>query len=93
MSSSNKVDRFEIRVNPEEKATVERAAMLSGLTVSAYMRSSVLQKARTDINQLENLVLSDRDRDQFLNALETATPSTGKLKQAFANFRQKYPQS
>jgi uncharacterized protein (DUF1778 family) len=93
MSSSNKVDRFEIRVNTEEKATVERAAMLSGLTVSAYMRSSVLQKARTDINQLENLVLSDRDRDQFLNALETATPSIGKLKQAFANFRQKYPQS
>jgi uncharacterized protein (DUF1778 family) len=93
MSSSNKVDRFEIRVNPEEKATVERAAMLSGLTVSAYMRSSVLQKARTDINQLEHLVLSDRDRDQFLNAVEAATPSTGKLKQAFANFRQKYPQS
>ncbi len=91
MSSSNKVDRFEIRVNTEEKATVERAAMLSGLTVSAYVRSSVLQKARTDINQLENILLSDRD--QFLNALETATPSTGKLKQAFANFRQKYPQS
>jgi uncharacterized protein (DUF1778 family) len=90
MSSTNKTDRFEIRVNAEEKVTVERAAMLSGLTVSAYMRSCVIQQARTDINQLEILVLSNRDRDLFLRAIEDATPSEGNLKTSFTRFRTKY---
>jgi uncharacterized protein (DUF1778 family) len=92
MSTSNKNERFEVRVNVEEKATVERAAMLSGLTLSAYMRSCIIQKARADIHSLETLELSNRDRDLFLNALEDARPSTGKLKEAFTRFRQKYPQ-
>lgn len=90
MSTTNKTDRFEIRVNAEEKETVERAATLAGLTVSAYMRSCIIQTARLDIDRLETIVLSNRDRDLFLSALEDAIPNTGKLQQAFSRFRQKY---
>lgn len=90
MATTNKTDRFEIRVNAEEKETVERAAMLSGLTVSAYMRSCIIQRANQDIHQLETIALSNRDRDLFLQALEDATPSTGNLKTAFLRFRKKY---
>ena len=93
MSATNKTDRFEIRVNAQEKETVERAATLAGLTVSAYMRSCIIQAARLDIDRLETIVLSNRDRDLFLSALEDATPSTGKLQQAFSRFRQKYQRS
>jgi uncharacterized protein (DUF1778 family) len=93
MTGTNKTDRFEIRVNAEEKATVERAAILAGLTVSAYMRSCLIQSARADIERLETIVLSNRDRDLFLSAIEDATPSTGKLQQAFTRFRQKYERS
>jgi uncharacterized protein (DUF1778 family) len=93
MTGTNKTDRFEMRVNAEEKETVERAATLAGLTVSAYMRSCVIQSARSDIERLETIVLSNRDRDLFLSALEDATPSSGKLQQAFSRFRQKYERS
>jgi uncharacterized protein (DUF1778 family) len=91
MSTMNKTDRFEVRVNAEEKETVERAAMLSGLTVSAYMRSCIIQRANQDIHKLETIALSNRDRDRFLSALENSNPtSTGNLKQAFSRFRKKY---
>lgn len=90
MTTTNKTDRFEVRVNAEEKETVERAAMLSGLTVSAYMRSCIIQRANQDIHQLETIALSNRDRELFLQALDDSTPSTGTLKTAFMRFRQKY---
>jgi uncharacterized protein (DUF1778 family) len=57
------------------------------------LESLPIQKARSDIDRLEVIVLSNRERDLFLSALENATPSTGELQQAFSRFRQKYYRS
>jgi uncharacterized protein (DUF1778 family) len=89
-NTTHKTTRFEVRVSAEEKKTVEYAATLEGTTVSAYMRSRVLQAARQEIGSQENMILSNQDRDIFLNALENPPALQGKLKSAFSEFRDKY---
>jgi uncharacterized protein (DUF1778 family) len=90
MSTTAKSNRFEVRVSPEEKETVEYAATLEGLTVSAYMRARILKAAKEDIYSQEKLLLSNSDRDIFLKALENPPQHEGKLKAAFAKFQKKY---
>lgn len=90
---TNKTTRFEVRVSAEEKQTVEYAATLEGTTVSAYMRSRILSAAKQDILSQEKLLLSNQDRDLFLNALENPPEPSGKLKAAFSEFREKYQAS
>jgi uncharacterized protein (DUF1778 family) len=91
--TTNKTTRFEIRVSAEEKQTVEYAATLEGTSVSAYMRSRILSAAKEDIHSQEKLLLSNQDRDLFLNALENPPELRGKLKAAFSDFGVKYQAS
>lgn len=88
--TTNKSTRFEVRVSAEEKKTVEYAATLEGTTVSAYMRSRILQAAKQDIGLQEKIILSNQDRDIFLNALENPPELQGKLNTAFSEFKTKY---
>jgi uncharacterized protein (DUF1778 family) len=92
-SNSNRINRFEVRVSADEKRTVEYAATLEGTTVSAYMRSRILKAAQEDISSQEKLLLSNRDRDLFLNALENQTEPSERLKTAFLDFKRKYQPS
>jgi uncharacterized protein (DUF1778 family) len=89
-NTTHKTTRFEVRVSAEEKETVEYAASLEGTTVSAYMRSRVLQAAKEDISLREKMILSNHDRDIFLKALEDPSEPCDRLKAAFSEFRNKY---
>jgi uncharacterized protein (DUF1778 family) len=85
-----KDNRIDLRVTREQKAVLEKAASLSGVSLSAYTLLHLLPQAQQDIENREKLVLSDRDRDLFLSAITNPPELQGKLKSAIAEYRNKY---
>jgi uncharacterized protein (DUF1778 family) len=89
-TSSAKDNRIDLRVTQEQKALLEQAASLQGVSLSAYTISRLLPLAQQDIAAQEKLVLSDRDRDLLMDSLENPPELQGKLKSAIAEHRINY---
>lgn len=85
-----KDSRIDLRVTGEQKALLEQAASIKGVSLSAYTLLHLLPLAQQDIKNQEKLTLSNRDRDLFLSALENPPMLKGKLKSAIANYKEKY---
>ena len=62
--------RVELRLRPEDKATLTRAASIKRLDLTGYIIGKVLPQAETDIAEAERLVLSERDSLRVLALLE-----------------------
>lgn len=82
--------RIDLRVTPEQKELLERAAALQGVSLSAYTLFHLLPIAKQELDAHERLVLSDEDRDLFLSVLENPPPLKGSLKSAIQHYQQKY---
>ena len=85
-----KDSRIDLRVTGEQKALLEQAASIKGVSLSAYTLLHLLPLARQDIENQEKLTLSNRDRDLFLSALNNPPKLKGKLKSAIAEYKEKY---
>lgn len=85
-----KDSRIDLRLTEEQKALIERAAAVKGVSVSAYTLLRLLPLAQQDIENQERLTLSNRDRNTFLSALANPPRLKGKLKAAIANYQDKY---
>jgi uncharacterized protein (DUF1778 family) len=90
MSTPTKVSRIDLRVNLDQKELLERAAMVKGLSLSAYLLSCSLEAAQADIAATEHLVLSDVDRDLFLQLTSEPPSPEPALIDAMAEFQAKY---
>ncbi|MGL6342246.1 MAG: DUF1778 domain-containing protein [Waterburya sp.] len=88
--TASKDSRIDLRLTREQKALLEKAASLRGVSLSAYTLLHLLPQAQQDINNQERLSLTNRDRDLFLSALENPAKLKGKLKTAIAEYLQKY---
>ena len=62
--------RLDIRIDPQAKTIIERAASITGQTLTDFAASNLVQSAMETIERHERLVLSDRDRDCFLAVLD-----------------------
>lgn len=87
---SAKNSRIDLRVTPEQKELLEKAASLRGISLSAYTLFHLLPVAQQEVEAHEKLILSDRDRDLFLSALENPPELRGNLKTAIKKYRDKY---
>ncbi len=58
--SQAKDSRIDLRVTKEQKALLEKAAFLKGISLSAYTLSHLLLIAKQEIEEQEKLILSDR---------------------------------
>jgi uncharacterized protein (DUF1778 family) len=67
---------------PEAKAAVERAAVLTNLTVTDFAVNAVVTTANEVLQQTRTL--TDRDRDLFLALLDEETEPNEALRDAFA---------
>jgi uncharacterized protein (DUF1778 family) len=74
--------RVELRLRPEDKATLTRAASLKGLGLTGYILGNVLPKAEADIAEAERLTLSERDSLRVLALLENPPPAPDRLVRA-----------
>lgn len=77
-----KQDRIEIRTSKSERRQFEEAASLSGMNLSEFLRRTALEKSFEVIRKNNSIILSNEDRNAFLNALENPPGPNKKLKQA-----------
>jgi uncharacterized protein (DUF1778 family) len=87
---NHKQKRIDLRVTEEQKDLLERAANLKGMSLSAYLLSNSLTKAQSDLEQHHKLILSDIDRDLFLELISNPPVPTESLLKAKKEFEEKY---
>ena len=77
--------RLGFRVDAETKRLVERAAALERRTLTEFCLTALAQATRETINRHETLVLSERDRAAFFEALVHPPQPNARLRRAFAS--------
>jgi uncharacterized protein (DUF1778 family) len=82
-------ERVDFRATPDIKALIERAAAIQGMAVSDYIRSVLVPASQQVIAQHETRVLSDRDRDLFLQLLDNPPAPNAALQAAAEAFKAK----
>jgi len=80
--------RMEFRSSPEEKDLLIRAAQLLGVNVSVSLRNAAIEAANKAIQENENMKLSNRDPDLFLQTLDHPPFPNTRLKKAMHEFEQ-----
>jgi uncharacterized protein (DUF1778 family) len=74
--------RVELRLRPEDKATLTRAAAIKRTDLTGYILGAALPKAEADIAEAERLRLSERDSLRVLALLENPPPAPDRLVRA-----------
>lgn len=74
--------RMNLRVSPEQKATLMRAAALRNTDLTNFVLQPALKEAKTIIEEAERVVLSERDSLIVLNLLENPPAPNAKLRAA-----------
>ena len=86
----SKDQRCNFRLTKRQKELAEKAASITGQDLSSFFTSTMVERATAIVNEYENLVLSDRDRDIFLASLENPPEPNDVLKRAMAKYRTNY---
>lgn len=82
-----KRDRLEVRINHEQKATLQRAAALEGRSLSDYLVNVALQAAKTTIHEHTVITLSARDSVRFVEHLLNPPEPSPALARAAQRYR------
>ena len=67
---SDTSSRIELRIPPDQKAVIARAAALEHLDLTGFILRRVLPEARAVVERAEHLSLSERDSLRVLDLLE-----------------------
>lgn len=76
--------RMNLRVGPEQKAMLVRAAALKNTGLTDFVLQNALREARTVIEEAERTVLSERNSLLVLSLLENPPAPNAKLRAAIA---------
>ncbi len=74
--------RMNLRVSPEAKAKLVRAATLRNTDLTNFVMQSALREAEAVIDAAEVIKLSKRDYDRVLRLLENPPAANAKLRAA-----------
>jgi uncharacterized protein (DUF1778 family) len=74
--------RIDFRIKPEDKATLNRAADLMGIGLTAFIRQQALVAAQEVIDQRSRLILSERDALKLLDILDNPPEPSPLLREA-----------
>jgi uncharacterized protein (DUF1778 family) len=77
-------DRMNLRLRPEQKAKLVRAAALRHTDLTDFVLQPALREAQAVIEESERIVLSERDSLMVLNMLEKPPAPNARLKAAIA---------
>ncbi|MBF0621293.1 MAG: DUF1778 domain-containing protein [Magnetococcales bacterium] len=81
--------RIDLRLKPEAKQIISEAADAMGVSISNFVTSCVLEKARRVIQERDVIRLSSRDHDAFMEAINNPAPPNEKLIKAVKNYRER----
>jgi len=76
--------RMNLRVRPEQKATLMRAAALQHRDLTDFVLQPALREAKAVIEESERIILSKRDSLLVLNLIENPPPPNARLSAAIA---------
>lgn len=82
-----RAERLEARVTTEQKLLIERAAALQGRTVTDFVLTSVQDAARHAIAEHQQLQLSVRDSEAFVEALLKPKSVNKRLRDTVRRYR------
>ena len=85
----NKQARFNFRLPAEIKDRIEKAAIISGVTVTDFAINVLADSADQVIEKQHNRTLSDRDRDIFLEMLENPPAPNEALLKAVEEYKRR----
>ena len=80
----NDNQRMNLRVRPEQKAAIMRAAAIKNTDLTDFVVQNALREAKTIIEDAERVVLSERDSRLVLSLLENPPVPNAKLRAAIA---------
>ena len=82
-------DRLNFRLGRDQKSLIEKAAAMSGQTVSDFALSSMLRAAQETIQTATTTRVTLRDRALFLRMLDSDTAPNAALKRAAVRYRKR----
>jgi uncharacterized protein (DUF1778 family) len=91
ISSHSELARINFRLPQEAKDVIERAAVVSGQTITDFAIASLLERAQEVLDRYAQRILSDRDRDIFLALLAADDEPNDALQQAARRYKQLQP--
>ena len=77
--------RINLRTSPQAKALIERAAALTGATVSSFISQTMFEASSRIVNQVETITLSQEAFEAFVSACENPPEPTPALVKLMAN--------
>ena len=76
--------RMQLRIQPDQKATLMRAAALRNSTLTDFIFQIAMREAKTVIEEAERIRLPERDSLLVLDLLENPPAPNAKLRRAIA---------
>ena len=74
--------RMAIRIRPEDKSTIMRAASIAHTDITSFVLQNVLPAARSIIANAERLAVSERDSAKILDLIEQSPRPNDRLRAA-----------
>jgi uncharacterized protein (DUF1778 family) len=87
-TKNTKPERLEARISKEQKELFQRAADLQGQTLTNFMITALQAAAMKTIQEHEMTILSDRDRQIFVEALLNPPSPSAKLQAAAIRYKE-----
>ena len=86
-TGTGKRERLEARITPEQKALFQRAADLTGRSLTDFVISSVQAAAEATIRTHQVLELTARETEAFLEAIQHPPAPNERLRAAARQYR------
>ena len=80
-------DNIEMRVRPSDKERISRAAELTGVKLTTFVRASAAREAERILREHQTTTLSERDRQALLEALDNPPTPTRAARDAVRDYR------
>lgn len=78
------IARFDLKLDPQDKDLLARAATLMGTTMAGFVRSAAKEKAQSLLDQESRITMSQRDFAAFNTAIAGAFAPNDALQKALA---------
>ena len=86
-SDEKATDSIEMRVKPSDKGRISRAAALTGVKLTTFVRATAAREAERILREHQTTTLSERDRRTLLEALDNPHPPTQAARDAVRAYR------
>jgi uncharacterized protein (DUF1778 family) len=83
-------ERIDVRLRPEQKADIEMAAHIKGLTITDFIIQNAVTNAKQTIREYESWTLERPDAEIFAAALMESAALGPKLTQTAKRYKERF---